>query len=434
MNLAAKFSVISLAILLLASPSQAGGVRGLPAGQAVYYNGYYGVAPSYAYAAPRPAYYAPASPVRQVYYPNGVAVTPSARVAYYAPPPNYGYAGYAPPSAYYAPATPGYALSPAGGATQGAEAYAYYGQQTPLNYIPPTFRYQTRIVQVPVTYYRPVTVYDPVTAVPTTCQRASTGTQCQPSRFRLFSWFHSSSACAGGSCAPATGCAAPYYSTVPAVTVPATVVPVVPSSPRGFNNILTPRTTVPAPGTGIISPGVTVPGADIRPSLPPNTIIPNSSIPGSAPSFNPSPPSSFGTGTSSGYAPEISTPAFGSNFRSSGGGAPQSEIQLKQPPITEPGSRRSESTLRPVPDPEGSKRVKPGSRAPQLLNPGDRTAQTKTAHALGTSAWAVVPATWPEKPPKTSHEVNFKVQAAPQNPVPAVEEAWDDSGWKSARQ
>ena len=173
-----KTSLLSLLLLLTAAASafaQGGNVRGFPAGQAVYYNGYYGAAPSYAYAAPQAAYYAPAYQARQAYYPSGVAVAPSAqaaRVAYYAPP----------AVAYYAPASAGYAISPAGGASSGAEAFAYYGQQQPLNYVPPTYRYQTQMVQIPVTYYRPVVVYQPGTGAATTCQRACNGTQCQPQR------------------------------------------------------------------------------------------------------------------------------------------------------------------------------------------------------------------------------------------------------------
>src|SRR4029434_8577088 len=104
----------------------------------------------------------------------------------------------------------------------------------------PTYYYQTRMVPVPVTYYRPVTVYQPGTAVPTTCQKACTGTQCQAQRSRLVSWFGSgcnsgattceygATTCNYGSrgAAPAAACCTvPYYSTVPGVTAPATIVP-----------------------------------------------------------------------------------------------------------------------------------------------------------------------------------------------------------------
>ncbi|MGI8981780.1 MAG: hypothetical protein ACR2FY_21330 [Pirellulaceae bacterium] len=445
MNLS-KTSLLSLLFLLATAATasaQEGSVRGFPAGQAVYYNGYYGAAPSYAYAAPQAAYYAPAyqptNQVRQAYYPNGVAVAPSAqaaRVAYYAPP----------TVAYYAPSSPGYAISPAGVASSGAEAFAYYGQQQPLNYVPPTYRYQTRMVQVPVTYYRPVVVYQPGTGVATTCQRACTTTQCQPSRFRPFSWLHGNNAsttCSYGNCgaAPASACGAvPYYNTVPGAAAPINVIPTVPSTtpPRGFNNILTPQRTIPPPGTGVIG----VP-ADNPPFIDRGSIIPSSPAPtfrSTTPSTTPNPPSSFGTPSSGGFGTGSSgsTPAFGSNFRSNFE-KPKSDIQLSRPTITEPGLKQprlsnTPSTLRPVPDPEAGQRVKPGSRAPALINPNDKTARARVLQPLGAATWGVVPARWPEK----TQEVNYKVQAASaeittEKTAVSSEEKWDDSGWTSAR-
>ncbi len=443
---ARKSSLLALiGLLATAAPAaaQTGNIRGLPTGQAVYNNGYYGAAPSYAYAAPQAVYYAPGYrngyPVQQAVNPQGVAVAPSAqaaRVAYYAPP----------TVAYYAPSSPGYAVSPAGGASAGAEAFAYYGLQQRLNYVPPTYYYQTRMVPVPVTYYRPVTVYQPGTGVATTCQRACTTTQCQPQRFRLFNWFCGNSCNSGatncnyGSCAPATGCApaaVPYYNTAPANIVPAT--PATPS--RGFNNILTPRTTVPPPGTGVIGGP-----ADNQPFISPSTPIPGSppAIRGTVPGA--SPPSSFGTpsgggfGTGSGAStPGTGTaPVYGSTFRSNFD-KPKADIQLSRPTITEPGLKPrvsdSPSTLRPVADPEAGQRAKPGSRAPALINPNDKTARVRAFQPLGAATWDVVPARWPEKRQK----VNYKVQtaaaevAAENASAARQDEKWDDSGWKSAR-
>ena len=440
-----KTSLLALLVLLtVGATAVAQSVRGFPAGQQVYYNGYYGAAPSYAYAAPQTAYYAPGYqrgyPVQQAYYPRGVAVAPSAqasRVAYYAPPPT---------AAYYAPSSPGYAISPAGGASAGAEAFPYYGQQQRLNYVPPTYYYQTRMVPVPVTYYRPVTVYQPGTGVATTCQRACTGTQCQAQRSRLFSWFGGSSCnsaattCNYGSCAPATGCApaVPYY------TAPATVVPVIPSTTtpsRGFNNILTPQRTIPPPGTGVIGvPSTSVPSTT-APFITPGTTIPTNppairrTVPGTSPTTPP--PSSFEFPSSS-NSPATSSPAvFGSNFRSNFD-KPKSGIQLSRPTITEPGMKprisETPSTLRPVTDPEAGQRVKPGSRAPALINPNDKTARARVLQPLGAATWGVIPARWPEK----TQEVNYKVQTASaelaaEKATPTQEEKWDDSGWKSAR-
>ena len=446
-------ALLGLLTVAATASAQTGSIRGFPAGQAVYYNGYYGAAPSYAYAAPQAVYYAPGYqrgyPVQQAYYPQGVAVAPSAqaaRVAYYAPP----------AVAYYAPSSPGYAISPAGGASAGAEAFAYYGQQQRLNYVPPTYYYQTRMVPVPVTYYRPVTVYQPGTGVATTCQRACTGTQCQPQRFRLFNWFGSGNtcnygSCSAGSCAPATGCspaAVPYYN-----TAPGTIVPTVPSS-RGLGTILAPQTRIPPPGTGVIGAPPTN-----APFISPGTPIPSSpppvlrGTPGTSPS-TPPPPSSFnpsgsgfGTG-STGSVPATSSPAvFRSNFDKNPNDKPKTGIQLSRPTITEPGMKprisETPSTLRPVPDPEAGQRVKPGSRAPALINPNDKTARARIYQPLGAATWGVVPARWPEK----TQEVNYKVQTAsaelasgerqlPDTKAPAsttTNEKWDDSGWKSAR-
>ena len=59
---------------------------------------------------------------------------------------------------------------------------------------------------------------------PTTCQKACTGTQCQPQRLRLFNCFGNSNSasttCNYGSCAaaPAAACGTvPYYNTVPGI-------------------------------------------------------------------------------------------------------------------------------------------------------------------------------------------------------------------------
>jgi hypothetical protein len=442
---------IALFVLLAAhgtAAAQTGMYRGFPTAQNAYYNGYYGAAPSYAYAAaPQAAYYTPGY---QRGYPvmQPVAVAPSsqaARVAYYAPP----------AVAYYAPASPGYAISPAGGATSGAEAFPYYGQQQRLNYVPPTYYYQTRMVPVPVTYYRPVTVYQPGTAVPTTCQKACTGTQCQAQRSRLFSWFGSgcnsgattcnygATTCNYGSCgaAPAAACGTvPYYSTVPGVTAPATIVPTAPS--RGFNNILTPSTTIPPPGTGTIGPGTTTPFISPGATVPGSTPAIRSTVPGTTipprPSTFPAPTSGgLGTGSSS-TAPDFIGSSFRSSFDKSTDAKPQKELQLSRPTITEPGMKprisETPSTLRPVHDPEAAQRTKPGSRAPALINPDDKTARTRANQPLGAATYGVVAARWPEK----TQEVNYKVQtASAETPVAktpaAVDLKLDDSGWKSAR-
>lgn len=111
---------------------------------------------------------------------------------------------------------------------------------------------------------------------------------------------------------------------------------------------------------------------------------------------------------------------------------------MKQPENSSPPS-----TLRPVPDPEAGQRIKPGSRAPALINPNDKTARARTYQPLGAATWGVVPARWPEK----THQVNYKVETAsaemaigktterglPSPTAKVADEKWDDSGWKSAR-
>jgi hypothetical protein len=437
---------ITLCILLScasAALGQTGTVRGYPAGAALqqtpYYQAYYPVQYGYAYPPTAQAYAQP-------------------QTAYYAP---------APATAAARP-TANYTLSPAGGASAGSEAYAYYGQSTPLNYVPPTYAgYQTRMVQVPVTYYRPYTVYQPGMAMPMTCQRAVTGTVCQPAtRHRWFScldWlFHHKrpcgapaavpiaavpvaavpavvprAVCYGNTCAPQ--CGTPYYNTVPPANVvpviPGTVVPgativpgtAVPSTvtPGGIRGIWPPA-TVPPPGTRTIVPG-TIPGngADIIPRINPGTSI--------------SPPSSFPGTSGSGFSPS------GANYSprtgSSGSGRKESDSSpyqgpaLTRPAISEPslGPRRS---VQPVPDPaagQSQERSQPSNRAPALIGPGDRTAAAQPRTAAQ-NAWDVVPAKWPEK--ARTHPVaqeRGSVQPVSQYVPAPREEVWDDTLWKSAK-
>jgi hypothetical protein len=106
--------------------------------------------------------------------------------------------------------------------------------------------------------------------------------------------------------------------------------------------------------------------------------------------------------------------------------------------------------VRVVPDPERAGEA-PVNRAPQLLDPHDRSAA-----AASLDRWAVVPAVWPTK--RASHAAAARViEAQPSrnlnertdfattsSHVPsrpglttvertAVTESWDDSGWSSGR-
>lgn len=445
--------------------AQSGSVRGYPAGavlqQTPYYSTYYPVQYGYAY---------PPAPV------HAANQNPAGQTAYYAP---------APGTAAYAAARPAasYTLSPAGGVSAGAEAYAYYGQAAPLNYVAPTYSgYQTRVVQVPVTYYRPYTVYQPGAAAPVTCQRATTGTQCQTQRFRLFAccdWLFGRNSCAGGNCyaaaprtcysgtcAPAAApapCGTPYYNTVP----PATVVPVVPGTPvvpstvtppRGIRGILNPSPTIPPPPTrtivppagGAIFPGGTIPGgsgtdgASVPPAISPGTAVPPpSSFPRTSGAAGPSGASyrpeqdAFESGSPARVPSRAAIGRDAVNHQAQGGRAVANEggPALSQPPIGEPshGPRRS---VQPVPDPAASERVKretSPNRAPPLLESKDRTAAVHP-RVNDSARWGVIPATWPEAAPAVPATGRTAIQPVRRHVAAQAEETWDDTLWRSAAQ
>ena len=451
------------ATLLNASAfAQGGTVRGYPAGAALqqtpYYRAYYPVQYGYAYPQPAASW-------------SGIPQT-----AYYAP---------VPAAQAAARPTASYTLTPSGGVNAGSEAFAYYGQSTPLNYVPPTYAgYQTRMVQVPVTYYRPYTVYQPGVAVPTTCQRVATGTVCQPTTghrwFSCLDWlFHKRqcgapaavpvaaapvaaapiatvpavaprAVCYGSTCVPQ--CGTPYYNTVPSnvvpgvavpsITVPGTAVPgtavpgtavpgtAVPGTavPGGIPGFLAPPATVPPPGTRIIVPGTSGTtsgdGADVIPRIAPGTSV--------------SPPNSF-PGTGSGFSPS------GANYSRSIGGSdrgrtaatesPYEGPSLTRPAISEP-SLSPRRSVRPVPDPAAGKSResgRPSNRAPALITPGDRTADAGSGSNRA-DAWGVVPAKWPEKSRPISVGVGRgSVQPVSQYVPAPQEERWDDTLWQSAR-
>jgi hypothetical protein len=238
-----------------------------------------------------------------------------------------------------------YAVTPAGYSSAGSEAAAYYGQPTPLNYVPPQFVYRTTYAAVPVYLYRPVTVYDPATAQPTTCLQPSMTTQCQPQRHRWFSWLHpatwfgrsgcgpsgcqppaaTTTYCASGTCQPAAStcgagsCGQPYYPTqpatpaIPAVPAPSTTVSppatTIPSIPRG--TIIPPAgTTIPPPPTRVPLGASGLAPADLPPRLAPGTTV----TPAPGGTFTPQP----GSGTS---VPSTTPPATGQPPTSVPGGS-----------------------------------------------------------------------------------------------------------------
>lgn len=383
----ATASVIAAA--LAAACGQAADYRGMPAGWPYAAVPSAAVQPGLGYAAPgsvasaaRPAslsngglaYVVPVAygaPVRHVAAQGGYGYGYAAPITSYRPTPIVAYlpvvSGSAPGNAYVAGTygTPAryasYAVTPAGLSSSGSEAASYYGQPTPLNYVPPPFVYRTTYAAVPVYLYRPVTVYDPVTAQPTTCLQPSTTTQCQPQRHRWFSWLHpatwfgrnacgpsgcqppaaTTSYCTSGTCQPvastcgATGCGQPYYPTQPAtpaipapsttVTPPATTIPAI---PRG--TIIPPAgTTIPPPPTRVPSGSSGLSPADLPPRLTPGTTITpvpsgtftpqpgtSPSVPGTVPPATGQPPATPPAGSFP-TTPSTTPPSgFGSGFGS----------------------------------------------------------------------------------------------------------------------
>src|SRR5437667_2945166 len=150
-------------LCVVAPVASAGDYRGAAAGWPTYPNGTYAAnypanyaaGPAYYVARPTSAGYAPTGamymPVTAAYAnPNYFAAYGRSPVAYrpvsvagYAPAAGGYYAqpgAYAPVTANYAPAN-SYAVTPAG-ISAGSEAAAYFGQPTPLNYVPPQVTYR----------------------------------------------------------------------------------------------------------------------------------------------------------------------------------------------------------------------------------------------------------------------------------------------------
>ncbi|MDX1948513.1 MAG: hypothetical protein SFU86_24215 [Pirellulaceae bacterium] len=375
-----------------------------------------------------------------------------------------------------------YAASPAGNVSSGAEAFAGFGQPQPINYVAPRVVYRTTMMPVTVYAWRPVTTYQPVTAQPTTClQPAAPTTSCQTARSRtgFLSWLNpfnwgscgrssgcgaapTTSFCGAAACQPATtcgtsGCGQPYYPAQPTIVVPTTPGAIITTPPANLNpTIRSPiigTPTVPSPPTRF--PANTVPPADSRPSLPPGTIINPGTNPGSfnpAPSggfpvsppaggFNPGPTGSFPA--TNNYPPATDPYSSGAAL-----GTPQPRVEasgplmtqptpLMTPPapvVTQPGYSPApalNSSVQPVPDPAARQPKSPANRAPQLLDPRDKTARAE-------GRWGVVPAVWPSRPAasltSSGQSRPYAERSYSQPSAPAINPAdYDDGGWKSAR-
>jgi hypothetical protein len=448
-----------------ANPTYYGAYNAAPAG--------YRAAPA-AYATPTAAYYAPPNgaayyaPVQANYAPaNSYAVTPAGIAAagteaatYYGQP---AAVNYVPPRYNYRTtyaAVPVYAYRPV---TAYNSAMAQYSTcQQPI---------ATTTCQTQRT--RCFSWLNPFTWFQSSC--GSTG--CGPAAVPTTAY------CGAG------GCAQPYYPAAPTTVIPAPTNvlppttfptypgmvappagPVIPSPPTRFQNIpgavpqsvvpqgAAPRTFAPAdappslaprPGTGFGSP---LPGGSFNappagPTVPPGSFqtTPGTSPPGFTPTpgFTPA-PGAFGAGTnyppandpySNTLTPVLTAPAsngpvlngdnstgpshsvFGSGYKSNVIRAP--ELSPALPP-----------NVQSVPDLDAQQQPQPMNRAPQLIDPRDKTA------VRGDSRWAVVKAKWPSQPTKLS--VSQRLPAGKQTTahltgtVPSAP-VYDDGGWKSAR-
>jgi hypothetical protein len=276
-------------------------------------------------------------------------------------------------------------------------------------------------------------------------------TGCQAHRHRLFShgWFswlkhgHCGAApapaavpvaaptvtyCAGGQCQAPCG-QQPYYPVQPQV-----IVPTVPAAPAPGTSV-PPSIYTPIPGSTIPPPGTRFPAtpADVPPSLGtprPGTIIQPPAAPG-APRF-PVDPAPLGTPPGSGFGgttfpsgASYLTPA--DPYSSSSG--------LTGPALAPPTTTRAPAfnpSVQPVPDPAATRRQRPASRAPQLLDPRDKTANP------GDQRWGVVPAVWPVKEEvasaKPAEQSPYRVYHERRLSTPAPDAAeYDSSGWTSSR-
>jgi hypothetical protein len=326
-----------------------------------------------------------------------------------------------------------------------------------------------------------------------TCGAAPTTAYCAPT--------YAAPAYAATTC-NSPQCGQPYYPAQPGVIIP--TVPAQPGMAPGSTpgTIIVPPAgpTIPSPPTrfGPGAGGTIVNPADVRPSLAPGsgsfvprTSVPPTTVPGipSTPTplgpggsfqvdpnpsgtiispspatpftptpFSPAPSGtgSFGTGT--GYAP--ATDPY-SRASSSPVTAPVTspattvgpirgpELRAATPPATirQPASPALAPGVQTVPDPDALQPARPTNRAPQLLDPRDKTAAVgspASAALRGDRRWAVVPAVWPKSEPaavavpanipyRVYQQRAYSSAAAHADVSPANAAAYDDGGWATER-
>jgi hypothetical protein len=192
---------------------------------------------------------------------------------------------------------------------------------------------------------------------------------------------------------------------------------------------------VPPPGTRF--PGGTFTPADAPPSLTPSrgslgTPLPGTTIPGTSIPRNTSPASpSFPVDPNPTvpFNPSGAVPS-GSGLGSSTfpAGANYSPGPVLRPPTTD-ANRALHPSIQPVPDPNATQSPRPINRAPQLLDPRDKTATP------GDRRWAVVPAVWPKPVTAAAESSPYRVyrERSLNTPAAASSAEYDDSGWTSAR-
>jgi hypothetical protein len=113
---------------------------------------------------------------------------------------------------------------------------------------------------------------------------------------------------------------------------------------------------------------------------------------------------------------------------------------LSQPAPTPPTGPILAPGVTTIPDPAAEEPARPINRAPQLLDPRDKTARASRA-SRGDERWAVVPAVWPKpataaalSAPADSPYRVYQERSQRDGQAPAVNPAeYDASGWQSAR-
>jgi hypothetical protein len=219
------------------------------------------------------------------------------------------------------------------------------------------------------------------------------------------------------------------FTPAPATAIPATPGGVTPISP----GVGAPPATSPG-GSFPTTPGTFGTGANYPPPADPytSTLTPASAA-GSAPAVGSGKPNASPAGPSHSV--------FGSGYRGTAAGSSDARPSgsrgdgVIRAPELRPALPPSVQT---VPDLDAPPAPRPGSRAPQLLDPRDKTAVSARGK------WAVVPAIWPapasaSRAPAPAHAIaTVALERQPASrPAPAALspnlDDYDDRGWKSAR-